>query len=95
MKNIIVFVLFFCCLSAYAQKDNRIVIGNADTVYSTVLNEKRPIWVHVPQGDKRQHYPVLYILDGEDHFQSAVAIDEQLGNVIPPMIVVGITNTDA
>jgi len=93
MKNSIVFVLLFCCLSAYAQKDNRIVIGTVDTVYSKILNEKRAVFVHVPQGDKTQRYPVLYILDGEDHFQSAVAIEEQLSGVLPDMIVVGITNT--
>lgn len=69
------------------------MIGRVDTVYSKILNEKRAILVHVPQGDKDQRYPVLYILDGEEHFQSAVAIDEQLSGVLPDMIIVGITNT--
>src|ERR1700712_5453154 len=93
MRNIIILVLFFCCFSAYAQKDNRIVIGTADTVYSKILNEKQVVFIHVPQGDKTQRYPVLYILDGGNHFQSAVAIEEQLSGVLPDMIVVGITNT--
>ena len=92
MKLIIALILFFSCLSAYAQKDNRIVIGTADTIYSKILNEKRTIQVHVPGGDKTQRYPVLYILDGEDHFQSAVAISEQLSGLLPAMIVVGINN---
>ncbi len=93
MKTLIMFVLFFSCLSAFAQKDNRIVIGAVDTVYSNILKEKRAIWVHVPHGDKNQRYPVLYVLDGETHFQSAVAIDEQLSGVLPDMIIIGIINT--
>lgn len=92
MKKLLLFILLIAGLSAYAQKDNRIVIGTIDTIYSKVLNEKRTIKVHVPEGDKNQRYPVLYILDGEDHFQSAVAISEQLSGLIPPMIVVGINN---
>ncbi len=85
-------MLFMTELSAYAQKDNRIVIGEVDTLYSKVLNEKRTIRIHVPAGDKNQRYPVLYILDGEEYFQSAAAISEQLSGLIPPMIVVGIDN---
>ena len=92
MKKLTVLIFSLICLSAYAQKDNRIVIGRVDTVYSKILNDKRAIQVHVPEGDKNQHYPVLYILDGEDHFLSAVAISEQLSGVIPPIIVVGINN---
>ena len=92
MKKIWLFVLFLGGLSAYAQKDNRIIIGRVDTVYSKVMNEKRTIQVHLPTGDKNQRYPVLYLLDGEDYFLSAVAISEQLSGLIPPMIVVGIDN---
>lgn len=92
MKRILLFILSLGGLSAHAQKDNRIIIGTVDTIYSKVLNEKRTIRVHVPGGDKNQRFPVLYILDGEEHFQSAVAMSEQLSGLIPPMIVVGINN---
>ena len=92
MKKILLFALFLVGLSANAQKDSPIVIGRVDTVYSKILNEKRTIRVHVPDGDKNQRYPVLYILDGEEHFQSAVAITEQLSGLLPPVIVVGINN---
>lgn len=92
MKKILLFILLMASLSAYAQKDNRIFIGTVDTIYSKVLNEKRTMRIHVPAGDKNQRYPVLYILDGEAHFQSAAAISEQLSGLIPPMIVVGIDN---
>ena len=93
MRILNTLILSVICFSALAQKDNRVVIGTVDTINSKILNEKRAVFVHVPQGDKTQRYPVLYILDGEDHFQSAVAIEEQLSGVLPDMIVVGITNT--
>src|SRR6185503_12937638 len=66
----------------------------ADTVYSNVLREKRVIYVHVPTGNKGERYPVLYVLDAENHFESAVAIVEQISGIIPKMVIVGITNTD-
>ncbi|MDO3640524.1 alpha/beta hydrolase-fold protein [Mucilaginibacter sp. L3T2-6] len=77
-----------------AQKaDNRIVIGTVDTIQSKVLNEKRLLLIHVPEGAKSGRFPVLYILDGESHFYSAVGIVNQMAGVIPDMIIVGITNT--
>ncbi len=95
MKIISSLFLTLIAVTAFAQKrDNRITIGTVDTVYSNILKEKRIVYVHVPNGDKDEHYPVLYILDGDDHFQSAVAIAEQISGIIPRMIVVGITNTD-
>lgn len=92
MKKLLALIISITSLSVFAQ-DNRITIGTADTIYSKILGERRTVLVHVPQGDKTEKYPVLYILDGEEHFQSAVAIDEQMSGVTPPMIVVGITNT--
>jgi predicted alpha/beta superfamily hydrolase len=92
MKTLFFLIFSVLFISAYAQKDNRMVIGTVDTINSKILNEKRTIQVHIPDGGKDERYPVLYILDGEDHFQSAVAITEQLSGLLPPMIVVGINN---
>jgi len=95
MKLFIAVLLFTITLATAAQqKDNRITIGSTDSVYSNILRETRRILVHVPAGDKNRHYPVLYILDGDQHFQSAVAITEQLSGLLPEMIVIGIANTD-
>ena len=91
-------------LTSNAQTDNKIVIGKVDSVYSKVLKEKRKVWVYVPNmnGDIQnsgQRFPVLYLLDGDAHFQSVSGMIQQLsqvnGNTIfPEMIVVGIPNTD-
>lgn len=93
----LLFALVFCglVLPCFSQpKDNRITIGTVDTVYSNILKETRVIYVHVPQGDKNARYPVLYILDAENHFESAVAMDVQLSGVLPDMVIIGITNTN-
>ncbi len=95
MRIYISFILSIICLQTFAQKeDNKLVFGTVDTVFSKILNEKRVVYIHVPNGDKRQRYPVLYVLDGESHFQSAVAIVEQMSRIIPNMVIVGITNTN-
>jgi len=91
-------------LTAAAQKDNKILIGTIDSVYSKILNEQRKVWIYTPgitsgyQGAPRR-YPVLYVLDGDAHFHSVVGMIQQLsqanGNtVFPEMIVVGIPNTN-
>ncbi|MBS1503038.1 MAG: alpha/beta hydrolase, partial [Bacteroidetes bacterium] len=94
MKKFLILLVCLSSLSVCAQQDNPMVIGTVDSIHSNILNEERVINVHVPHGSKGQRYPVLYILDGESHFESAVAITDQMSGVIPPVVVVGITNTD-
>jgi predicted alpha/beta superfamily hydrolase len=99
--------LFFGLLvitSCAQKKDNKIVVGKIDTVNSKILKEKRQIWVYVPDDGgnslyAKQKYPVLYLLDGDGHFYSVMGLIHQLsqvnGNtVLPPMMIVGIPNTD-
>src|SRR5665213_1730806 len=106
MKLFFFTLLFIGVASAGAQtvKDNHIILGNIDSVKSKILNETRKVWVYVPasynsKAPHKQRYPVVYLLDGDDHFPSVVGMIQQLsevnGNSIcPDMIVVGITNTD-
>jgi predicted alpha/beta superfamily hydrolase len=92
-------------LCALAQTDNnKIVIGKVDSVYSNILGEQRKVWVYVPAAfsvnhDTSNRYPVVYLLDGDAHFQSVAGMIQQLseanGNInCPPMIIVAIPNTD-
>jgi uncharacterized protein len=81
-----------------------IVIGKTEKIYSSQLKEERTIWVHIPQSyhkdkDSTRRYPVLYLMDGNDHFTSVVGLVQRLGeasgnDICPDMIVVGILNTD-
>ncbi|WP_316776850.1 alpha/beta hydrolase-fold protein [Pedobacter antarcticus] len=102
MKKLVlsIFTAFFS-LCALAQKDNKVTIGSIDSIQSKILNEQRKIWVYVPSSwtpESKQRYPVLYLLDGNDHFYSTVGIIQHLsqgiGNTICPEMIVGIPNTD-
>jgi predicted alpha/beta superfamily hydrolase len=91
-------ILFIGCNSS------QIVIGKVDRIESENLDEKRDIWVNLPESAKEKSnsnrkYPVVYLLDGDAHFYSVTGMIRQLsvvnGNTIcPEMIVVGIPNTD-
>lgn len=81
-----------------------IQIGARFTVYSRILNEERPYLLYLPEsyGSKvfaPKKYPVLYLLDGEKHFQSASGVVQFMsagvnGNIqIPESIIVAIPNT--
>jgi uncharacterized protein len=106
MRSISLFLFLLISIKIHAQTNNQIVIGNADSVYSKILNENRQIWIHVPDNNSpdgvfaKQHYPVIYVLDGwEPTFSSVVNIVQLLsggsGNLaFPQTIVVGIPNTD-
>jgi uncharacterized protein len=86
------------------KKEQDINIGKKYSMRSKVLKEERPYWVHLPnsydKGNKKRRYPVLYLLDGDAHFQSASGVVQFMssginGNCqIPEMIVVAIPNTD-
>ena len=86
-------------LRASGQDHSKITIGGVEKIYSKTLNEERNIWVYNPgegQSSKgrKDHYPVLFLLDAEDHFYSTVGIIKQMSGRWPEMIVVGITNTN-
>ena len=76
---------------------NQISIGIKDSLYSENLTEQREIWVHVPESSSDEmRFPVLYLLDGEFHFESMVGVMKHnvLNSLIPEMIVVAIPNTN-
>ncbi|GLU57096.1 hypothetical protein Dfri01_65570 [Dyadobacter frigoris] len=66
------------------------------------MGQKREVWIHIPksnEGNKikdRGHYPVIYLLDGSDNFNTVVSITEHMAesSLCPPMIVVGILHSD-
>lgn len=80
-------------------------IGTKEKLYSKILDEEREIFVHVPAGfygmnETNVKYPVLIVMDGENLFLPTVGIMNQLSSPFsandqtPPMIVVGIPNTN-
>ena len=91
------FALFSVTAVASAQ-DLAPPIPQKLVVHSNILNEDRVIWVRTPHGYElgKDSLPVLYLTDGPGHIN-------EIGNTIdflvdngrmPPLIVVGIANTD-
>jgi len=104
MLFILFLTLFLKSYESQAQSlDPTITIGKRDSLFSTALNEKREFWVSVPSsfrpGISTKKFPVVILLDGEDHFFSTVGMVDRFSTNIgneqcPPMIIVGLMNTD-
>jgi predicted alpha/beta superfamily hydrolase len=101
MKKVRLSIVLLCLSLWCSAQDKQLVFGRVDTVYSQVLNEKRPVFIYSPGYDTtyftKPQYPVLYVLDGDAYFASLVTMIQQLsainGNtVLPEMIIVGIPN---
>src|SRR6266550_9484193 len=97
-------LLMLVAVSASAQeKSGDIKIGETFNLRSKILNEERPYWVYLPASyndSTYMRYPVLYVLDGGAHFQSASGVVQFMSsginqnNQIPELIIVAILNTD-
>ena len=92
-------ILLLLPLTMRSQED--ICIGKKHSLYSTVLQEERNYWVHLPDNygrDTTQRYQVIYLLDGDAFFHSVVGISRTFttvkGRHLPPSIIVGVLNVD-
>ncbi len=99
MKSFFYFiVLFLCSFYVHAQENSPFRTGFEETIPSKILGQQRKIWIHIPNsngGDKIKNkgsYPVVYVLDGSENFNTVVSITEHMeeSSLCPPMIVVGI-----
>lgn len=102
---VIASLLLPATLAAQMKDPFHLTIGTLDSLQSTTLKETRKFLVYTPPSysdtaNTPQQYPVLYLLDGEAHFQSVAGLVQILGTgvnatyVFPEMIVVAIVNTD-
>lgn len=96
-------VIFFLLLSLQSKAQNVDLFNHKSneviTIPSKVLNQERQIYIHVPKQDSanpNKTFPVLYLLDGENHFHILSAYIEYLSHyeIIPPIMVVGIISKD-
>jgi predicted alpha/beta superfamily hydrolase len=107
MKKIqFLLLLLLCFFTAAAQtiENGNLIIGKVDSIQSKFLNANRKIWIYLPSSArkkpyKKQHYPIVYLLDAESHFTSVTGMIQQLSEVngnklVPEMIVIGIPNTN-
>jgi predicted alpha/beta superfamily hydrolase len=101
MKNVSLITAFLIVFSFFATSlkaqtnSNSICIGIVDSINSKILNEKRRVLIHVPKGEGKK-FPVLYVLDGDDHFEALVGMMKRLNSTenCPEMIIVGISNSN-
>jgi uncharacterized protein len=93
--SVALFMLTFCM---QAQENSPFTTGFEENIPSKILGQERKVWIHIPKsngGNKikdRGNYPVIYLLDGSENFNTVVSITEHMteSNLCPPMIVVGI-----
>jgi predicted alpha/beta superfamily hydrolase len=100
------FILFlagvFCWFRCAAQPGNQTVIGHTDSLRSTILQESRKFYVHVPAGAAgpaaQKRYPVVYLFDADAQFAAATSMIQYLSTnyntLCPEMIVVGLLHPD-
>ena len=100
-KSTLILITFYFIISSLGngqELTSNIVLGQTISIESKILNETRELFVYTPEGYEQsaEHYPVMYVLDGEGIFFIGAAIANFLsGNFnqqIPKMIVVGIPN---
>lgn len=96
------FLFLLASLCVRAQENSPFTMGFEDTIPSKILSQQRKIWIHIPNsngGNKvkdKGKYPVVYVLDGSENFNTVVSITEHMeeSGLCPPMIVVGIVHAD-
>jgi uncharacterized protein len=98
MKTCIYYiVILFSSFCAKAQENNPFTIGFEKIIASKILSEQRKVWIHIPNSNTgKEHYPVIYLLDGDANFNDLVSITEFMSNagLCSPMMVVGILHPD-
>lgn len=90
--------LLFFSFCIKAQENNNFTVGFEENMPSKILGEQRKVWIHIPNsngGNKvttKERYPIIYLLDGDENFNTVVSITEHMSQegLCPPMIVVGI-----
>lgn len=95
-----VFLLISFCVNA--QDNSPFITGFEETISSKILGQERKVWIHIPNsngGNKfkdRGHYPVIYLLDGSENFNTIVSITEHMSesSLCPPMIIIGILHSN-
>lgn len=97
-RNILVLTILVIACSPLVAQNSVLPIKEIVDIESEILGENRQIALYLPDDyqNSEEKYPVLFLLDAEWSFDYVTALVGQLVNSgrIPPMIVVGIINTN-
>ncbi len=95
---IVILAAFTVNLTEAADAEEGFEIGKWREINSEVLNEKRSLIVGTPRNYDKSNssFPVIILLDGDDHFHFVTAATKFLAanGFMPKVLVVGIPNTD-
>ena len=100
MKDVLKFIMLILLMDFVIAPNNAIAqdtsISN-DSVFSKVLHEQRKIKIYLPEEYKpgsNEKYDVVYILDGEMHFDDFLYIYKFARNqkFVPPLILISLPN---
>ncbi|WP_321516013.1 alpha/beta hydrolase-fold protein [Marinifilum fragile] len=96
---IISIIVLLSLAKSFGQNQEPITIGQKYTIESEILNESREYWVYLPSdyGNSKYDYPVMYLLDGQEHFHQITGVVNHMSRLVPRMprmIIVGIVSTD-
>ncbi len=98
MRHITFSLLLLLGVASTTRAAEPITIGETVTIRSDILDENRTVLVSTPPGygQSGQHYPVLYMTDGDAHLTHTRGTADFLvqNGLMPPVIIVGVTNTD-
>jgi predicted alpha/beta superfamily hydrolase len=96
MRQAIILILFVAITASVSGQMTVGELEKKDTLFSTILNEKRPLRIYLPDDYKKDsiRYPVIYLLDGEWRFVHGTSTVRFLSaeGFMPNAIVVGIPN---
>jgi predicted alpha/beta superfamily hydrolase len=101
LPAILLLLVFGLHVNAQSVYDYKYALSEIVVIKSKILNEDRKIYIHCPKldsADINKRFPVLYLLDADNHFELLSQYADYLSrsdvDEIPKIIVVGITNTD-
>ena len=103
VRNPAILLAVICTVSflperAAAQPEESVVIGKNVELFSEILDENRPLIIGTPRRyeTSEEHYPVVYLLDGDAHFHHTTGTADYLARNgrMPEVITVAIPNTD-
>ncbi|MDM1553518.1 alpha/beta hydrolase [Chryseobacterium indologenes] len=95
--------IFVFSLFTFGKAQEKLTIGEKQTLFSEVLSENREIWIHLPKTYtdttiNPAKYPVIYLLDSEINFEYYAGLTDFIARTpyadIPECIIVGIKNTE-
>ena len=98
-RHVVGSLLAFCLFSIHLAAQNIAPpIPQKLTIHSNILNEDRVVWVRTPPNYEKtkESFPVLYLVDGPTHINLVASTMDflLLGDHMPPLVIVGIANTD-